>query len=60
MNARRKYVRGRRQPKLDKLLYGALMVALLLAILLGPLWLFSSASILSQAGPPSPSPEPEP
>ena len=51
MNARRKYVRGRRQPKLDKLLFGALMVVLLLVILLGPLWLFSSASILSQPNP---------
>ena len=51
MNARRRYARGRRQPKLDKLLFGALMVVLLLVILLGPLWLFSSASILSQPNP---------
>ena len=48
MNNRRRYARGRRQPWLDKLLYGALMVVLLLAILLGPLTLFMAGSILSQ------------
>ena len=51
MNVRKMYARGARQPFADKLTYGVLFVLALLAILLGPLLLFSSASILSQPNP---------
>ena len=49
MASRRRYVRGKKQPLLDRVTQGCLFTTVLLVIVLGPLLLFSNANPITNS-----------